>query len=69
MTKHVFITGGVVSSLGKGLTSASLALLLAIAFRVWDTLREIVCVSLVFGAEAAWGFFHQRKGQRDDVSP
>ncbi len=28
MTKHVFITGGVVSSLGKGLTAASLALLL-----------------------------------------
>ncbi len=27
-TKHVFITGGVVSSLGKGITSASLALLL-----------------------------------------
>jgi CTP synthase len=27
-TKHIFITGGVVSSLGKGLTSASLALLL-----------------------------------------
>ncbi|MBI3985298.1 MAG: CTP synthase [Lentisphaerae bacterium] len=27
-TKHVFITGGVVSSLGKGLTSASIALLL-----------------------------------------
>ncbi|NLF84657.1 MAG: hypothetical protein GX571_00940, partial [Lentisphaerae bacterium] len=28
MTKHIFITGGVVSSLGKGLTAASLALLL-----------------------------------------
>ncbi len=28
-TKHVFITGGVVSSLGKGLTSASVGLLLA----------------------------------------
>jgi CTP synthase len=28
MTKHVFVTGGVVSSLGKGLTAASLALLL-----------------------------------------
>ncbi|MDI6773821.1 MAG: CTP synthase [Verrucomicrobiota bacterium] len=28
MTKHIFVTGGVVSSLGKGLTSASLALLL-----------------------------------------
>lgn len=28
MSKHVFITGGVVSSLGKGLTAASLALLL-----------------------------------------
>ena len=27
-TKHIFVTGGVVSSLGKGLTSASLALLL-----------------------------------------
>jgi CTP synthase len=27
-TRHIFITGGVVSSLGKGLTSASLALLL-----------------------------------------
>jgi CTP synthase len=27
-TKHIFITGGVVSSLGKGITSASLALLL-----------------------------------------
>ncbi len=29
MTKHIFVTGGVVSSLGKGLTSASLALLLS----------------------------------------
>lgn len=28
MTKHIFITGGVVSSLGKGITAASLALLL-----------------------------------------
>ena len=28
MTKHIFITGGVVSSLGKGLTTASLGLLL-----------------------------------------
>ena len=28
MTKHVFVTGGVVSSLGKGLTAASLALLM-----------------------------------------
>lgn len=28
MTKHIFITGGVVSSLGKGITSASLAMLL-----------------------------------------
>ena len=29
MTKHVFVTGGVVSSLGKGITAASVALLLA----------------------------------------
>jgi len=28
MTKHIFITGGVVSSLGKGITAASVALLL-----------------------------------------
>jgi CTP synthase len=28
VTKHIFVTGGVVSSLGKGLTSAALALLL-----------------------------------------
>ncbi|QSH42325.1 CTP synthase [Lentisphaerota bacterium ZTH] len=28
MTKHIFITGGVVSSLGKGITAASLAMLL-----------------------------------------
>lgn len=28
MTKHIFITGGVVSSLGKGITSGSIALLL-----------------------------------------
>jgi CTP synthase len=28
VTKHVFVTGGVVSSLGKGLTSASIAMLL-----------------------------------------
>ena len=28
MTKHIFVTGGVVSSLGKGLTSAALGLLL-----------------------------------------
>jgi len=28
MSKHIFITGGVVSSLGKGITSASLAMLL-----------------------------------------
>ena len=29
MTKHIFVTGGVISSLGKGLTSASLGMLLA----------------------------------------
>jgi CTP synthase len=29
MTKHIFVTGGVVSSLGKGLTAASIALLLS----------------------------------------
>ena len=29
MTKHIFITGGVVSSLGKGITGAALAMLLA----------------------------------------
>ena len=28
MTKHIFVTGGVVSSLGKGITAASLAYLL-----------------------------------------
>ncbi|MFK7817483.1 MAG: CTP synthetase, partial [Planctomycetaceae bacterium] len=28
MTRHIFVTGGVVSSLGKGLTSASIGLLL-----------------------------------------
>jgi CTP synthase len=28
MTKHIFVTGGVVSSLGKGLTAASVAMLL-----------------------------------------
>src|SRR5688572_7772982 len=28
MTKHIFITGGVVSSLGKGLTSAAIGMLL-----------------------------------------
>src|SRR5204862_6957754 len=28
MAKHIFVTGGVVSSLGKGLTSASIGLLL-----------------------------------------
>ncbi|MCH7813877.1 MAG: CTP synthase, partial [Planctomycetes bacterium] len=28
MTKHVFVTGGVTSSLGKGITSASLGRLL-----------------------------------------
>ena len=27
-TKHIFITGGVVSSLGKGITGAALAFLL-----------------------------------------
>ena len=27
-TKHVFVTGGVVSSLGKGITAAALAFLL-----------------------------------------
>ena len=28
MTKHIFVTGGVVSSLGKGLTSAAIGLIL-----------------------------------------
>ena len=28
MTKHIFVTGGVVSSLGKGITAASLGRLL-----------------------------------------
>lgn len=31
MTKHVFVTGGVVSSLGKGITAASLGRLLKVA--------------------------------------
>ena len=30
-TKHVFVTGGVASSLGKGLTASSLGRLLAVA--------------------------------------
>ena len=34
MTRFIFITGGVVSSLGKGLASASLALLQARGFKV-----------------------------------
>jgi CTP synthase len=35
MTKHIFVTGGVVSSLGKGLTSASIGLLLeSMGFKV-----------------------------------
>ena len=37
MTKHIFITGGVVSSLGKGLTSASIGLILE---------RRGLCVSM-----------------------
>ncbi len=28
MAKHIFITGGVVSSLGKGLTSAAIGMIL-----------------------------------------
>ena len=28
MTKHIFVTGGVVSSLGKGLTSSAIGLML-----------------------------------------
>ena len=28
MTKHIFVTGGVVSSLGKGLTSAAIGMIL-----------------------------------------
>ncbi len=41
MTKHIFITGGVVSSLGKGLTSASVGYLLEsmglrISMQKWD---------------------------------
>ena len=28
MTKHIFVTGGVVSSLGKGLNAASIGMLL-----------------------------------------
>ena len=28
MPKHIFVTGGVVSSLGKGLTSAAIGLIL-----------------------------------------
>ena len=31
MTRHIFVTGGVVSSLGKGLTSASIGMLLTLA--------------------------------------
>src|SRR5687767_9782555 len=37
MTKHIFVTGGVVSSLGKGLTSASIGLILE---------RRGLCVSM-----------------------
>ena len=34
-TKYIFITGGVVSGLGKGITASSLALLLLIKIIVW----------------------------------
>ena len=30
-TKHIFVTGGVVSSVGKGITGAALAMLLSMA--------------------------------------
>lgn len=35
-TKHIFVTGGVVSSLGKGLTAASLGNLLTAADSAWS---------------------------------
>ena len=40
-TKHIFVTGGVVSSLGKGLTCASIGMLLE-RFGLWDARSELV---------------------------
>ncbi len=59
MTKYIFITGGVVSSLGKGLTAGRPALRLE-----WDGARQYQCengctahVSIHASAHGRLGFF------------
>ena len=48
MTKHIFVTGGVVSSLGKGITAASLGRLLkARGYKVMRGGRGAVVPALV----------------------
>ena len=43
MTRYVFVTGGVVSSLGKGIAAASLAAVLeARGIPCWDTIQALV---------------------------
>ena len=47
MTKYVFVTGGVVSSLGKGIAAASLAAILAS--------RGVRVTNLKLDPRSAWG--------------
>ena len=48
MTKHIFVTGGVVSSLGKGLTAASLGNLLTALAGILATELGFVTVFVHF---------------------
>ena len=40
-TKYIFVTGGVVSSLGKGISAASLGRLLTVMARLRDPQRAV----------------------------
>ena len=42
MAKHIFVTGGVVSSLGKGLTCASIGMLLALIYALASLTQVVV---------------------------
>ena len=44
MTRYIFVTGGVVSSLGKGITAASIGRLLKAHGLSPNTVRAIACV-------------------------
>ena len=54
-TKHIFVTGGVVSSLGKGLTAASIGMLLDLRVTAQLLPLVVLIATLVFAIKVLTG--------------